>query len=123
MFDDISIEDYNEKSFTVNGETRQYKGSIKKLGGSWNPRIKAWIFPINKKEIVRAWQRKGEHIAEEEEHTQQKQYTNRDPTLAMIMAKLENIERLLLEKSDDVVIVSDDDDDEVIPKRLLGTRR
>lgn len=50
MFLTLDIEDYNELSFVVRGETGKYQKDLKLLGGRWNPNLKGgpgWLF--NKK--------------------------------------------------------------------------
>ena len=61
---DIILEKYSEKSFILKGNTIQYKQDIKQLGGSWNPSLKAWIFPISKMEVIEKWLDKGEKTVE-----------------------------------------------------------
>lgn len=69
-YDDITIEDYTEKSFVIRGSTEQYKKDIKTLGGKWNPRLRdgpGWIFPITKKDIVTKWRNTGESLIRPED--------------------------------------------------------
>lgn len=61
---DIILEKYSEKSFILKGNTIQYKQDIKQLGGTWNPSLKAWIFPISKMEVIEKWLDKGEKTVE-----------------------------------------------------------
>lgn len=54
----ITIENYNEKSFAVYGNTKKYKEEMKALGGKWCPNLigrKGWIFSNKKKPEVEAW--------------------------------------------------------------------
>ncbi len=61
---DIILEQYSEKCFILKGNTIQYKQDIKQLGGMWNPSLKAWIFPISKREVIEKWLDKGEKTIE-----------------------------------------------------------
>ena len=52
-------DDYSEKSFAVYGETKQFKDTLKALGGRFNRYLKidgdskiGWIFPNSRKEVV-----------------------------------------------------------------------
>jgi hypothetical protein len=60
----IYIEDYTTKSFVVRGETRDYKDSIKSIGGKWNSSLTdresgdkfgAWLFWNDKRVDVQKW--------------------------------------------------------------------
>lgn len=53
---DIIIEDYNDKSFVVRGNTKPIKDDLKALGGFFSFRLKggpAWCFSLKKKEAVK----------------------------------------------------------------------
>ena len=41
-----------KKAFAVTGDTKTHKTSLKKLGGRWNGKLVAWIFPLTKQEEV-----------------------------------------------------------------------
>ena len=65
---DIYIEDYSPKSFVVRGDTREYKDSLKTLGGKWNSSLTdkqsgdkfgAWLFWGDKKKEIVDWIEKG----------------------------------------------------------------
>jgi hypothetical protein len=71
VFADIKIVDYTGKSFVVTGETKQYRESMRSLGGKWNgsltdkktgEKFGGWIFPATKKKDVSSWQQKGKHL-------------------------------------------------------------
>ena len=69
-FNDISVEQYTERSIVVRGETRKYKEDLKKLGGKYNSRLRGepgWIFPITKKGDVLSFISNGERLVSEEE--------------------------------------------------------
>jgi hypothetical protein len=60
----ICIQDYSAKSFVVRGETRDYKDSLKSLGGKWNASLTdketgekfgAWIFWSDKRQEIEEW--------------------------------------------------------------------
>lgn len=54
----MNIEDYTEKSFVVYGETKNFKESLKELGGKYNSNLKVgpgWVFSKNNKEKVEQW--------------------------------------------------------------------
>jgi hypothetical protein len=50
--DTIEINDYTEKTFIVQGNTKDYKDKLKEIGGKWNGFKKFWIFPNSKREEV-----------------------------------------------------------------------
>ncbi len=50
--DEIVINDYTEKTFIVQGNTKDYKDKLKEIGGKWNGIKKFWIFPNSKREEV-----------------------------------------------------------------------
>ncbi len=50
--DTIEINDYTEKTFIVQGNTKDYKDKLKEIGGKWNGIKKFWIFPNSKREEV-----------------------------------------------------------------------
>jgi hypothetical protein len=69
-FNDIKIEDYTDRSFVVNGETRKYKEDLKKLGGKYNGNLKngpGWIFPKSSESSVKNFIKEGKRIVTEEE--------------------------------------------------------
>lgn len=60
----IQCQKYTEKSIVVRGETRDFKESLKALGGKWNSKLTdkstqetfgGWIFPISKTPEVEKW--------------------------------------------------------------------
>ena len=54
----ISIQNYNDKSFAVYGDTKEYKEVLKNLGGKWNRKLsggQGWIFPNNCRLNVNDW--------------------------------------------------------------------
>lgn len=76
MSQSIYIEEYSTKSFVVRGETRDYKESLKALGGKWNSRLTdketgdkfgAWLFWSDKRIDIDDWFNKG---CQEMENTQ-----------------------------------------------------
>ena len=64
-FTNITIEDYSEKAFVVKGDTKDYKDSLRELGGKYNSNLRdgaGWIFPKTKKSAVEAWKNSGKHL-------------------------------------------------------------
>ena len=67
MSNSIYIEEYSYKSFVVRGDTREYKESLKAMGGKWNSRLTdkngdkfgAWLFWTDKRKEVNSWFSKG----------------------------------------------------------------
>jgi hypothetical protein len=63
----VYIENYRDKSIVVRGESREYKESLKAMGGKWNSnltddsgeRFGAWIFWKGKQAEVEKWARNG----------------------------------------------------------------
>lgn len=69
-FEDISIEQYSERSIVVYGDTRKYKEDLKKLGGKYNSRLNGkpgWIFPKTKEGDVNRFINGGERLVSKEE--------------------------------------------------------
>lgn len=69
-FEDISIEQYSERSIVVRGDTRKYKEDLKKLGGKYNSRLRGepgWIFPKTKEEDINSFIKGGQRIVSEKE--------------------------------------------------------
>lgn len=69
-FEDISIEQYSERSVVVRGDTRKYKEDLKKLGGKYNSRLKGepgWIFPKTKEGDVNIFIKQGQRLVSKEE--------------------------------------------------------
>lgn len=51
------IESYSDKAIVVRGNTKQWRESLKEIGGKWNPNLTGgagWIFPKTKKDVVEA---------------------------------------------------------------------
>lgn len=70
QFNDISVEDYTERSVVVRGETRTYKEDLKKLGGKYNGRLKGspgWIFPKTMEKDIKKFIKDGKRIVSESE--------------------------------------------------------
>ena len=58
VYEPISIETYNDKSFAVFGYTKEYRDELRELGGKWNTNLnrrKGWIFPNSKRQRVEEW--------------------------------------------------------------------
>lgn len=62
----IYSQKYTEKSIVVRGETKEFKESLKSLGGKWNSKLTdkstqetfgGWIFPLSKTSEVEKWMR------------------------------------------------------------------
>ena len=54
----MNIEDYTEKSFVVFGETKNFKDTLKELGGKYNSNLKVgpgWVFSKSNKDKVEKW--------------------------------------------------------------------
>ena len=57
-YNSVSIQNYNDKSFAVYGDTRKFKDELKNLGGKWAPKLSGgpgWIFSNNHRESVDKW--------------------------------------------------------------------
>lgn len=64
MSNPIYIQDYSPRTFIVRGETRDYKTSLRTIGGKWNPMLTdketglkfgAWIFFSEKRAEIEEW--------------------------------------------------------------------
>jgi len=69
-FKDINIESYSDYSIVVRGETRKYKEDLKKLGGTYNGRLKGgpgWIFRKTSLKNVNAFVKGGRRLVSDEE--------------------------------------------------------
>jgi hypothetical protein len=69
-FNDISLEEYSERSIVVRGDTRKYKEDLKKLGGKYNARLSGepgWIFSKRQQADVEKFISSGERIVSEQE--------------------------------------------------------
>ena len=54
----IRIQNYNDKSFAVFGDTKEFKDILKQLGGKWNRKLSGgpgWIFANNCRDNVNKW--------------------------------------------------------------------
>ena len=54
----MNIEDYTEKSFVVFGETKNFKETLKELGGKYNSNLKVgpgWVFSKSNKDKIEQW--------------------------------------------------------------------
>lgn len=53
------MEEYNDRSFAVRGDTKRYKDSLRQIGGRWNPNLKGgagWIFSKKRHyDQVKSW--------------------------------------------------------------------
>jgi len=77
-FTDITIKDYTDNSFIVEGDTRKYKEDLKKLGGKYNSFLKngpGWIFPKTNENNVKSFIKKGKRLVTEEEAKQGEERT------------------------------------------------
>ena len=66
----MNIEDYTEKSFVVFGETKNFKETLKELGGKYNSNLKVgpgWVFSKSNKEQVEQWMNSISNIKSKEE--------------------------------------------------------
>ena len=110
MAQNIYIEDYSDKSFVVRGETREYKDSLKNLGGKWNSRLTdkdsgdvfgAWMFWNGKRKDVNNWFKKGCSLLENNhiEYKEQSSTNNSTRHLSLnfqrLESKLDNLTKLL----------------------------
>jgi hypothetical protein len=66
-FTDIYIEDYTPSSVVVRGETKLHKDDLKKLGGSYNPKLRdgsvGWIFRKSTEKDIIDYIEKGVRIS------------------------------------------------------------
>lgn len=111
MAQNIYIEDYSDKSFVVRGETREYKDSLKSLGGKWNSRLTdkdsgdvfgAWMFWNGKRKDIDNWFKKGcpELENNQTDYNQQSSTNNSNRQLSTLNfqrleSKVDNLTKLL----------------------------
>lgn len=111
MAQNIYIEEYSDKSFVVRGETREYKESLKSLGGKWNSRLTdkdsgdvfgAWMFWNGKRKDVNNWFKKGCPVLENT-HTEYKEQSSTNNSTRQLSSlnfqhlesKIDNLTKLL----------------------------
>jgi len=102
MSGSIYIEEYSAKSFVVRGETRQYRDSLKAMGGKWNSRLTdketgenfgAWLFWADKLEEVQEWLNNGCKVVENTRVGTSNQTSNQD--IKHLEAKLDRVTMML----------------------------
>lgn len=74
--EDITIQNYTDKSFVVRGDTKKYREYLKNLGGKWNSSLTdketgekfgGWIFPSIKQRDVKNWYNNRESLESDNE--------------------------------------------------------
>ena len=130
---DLNIENYSDKSFVIRGDsTREYKESLKALGGKWNSRLTdkengskfgAWLFWTEKRPEIERWLEQGCPIVEK---TAESRIASADTGLQKIIKRVDRIEALLQKITNSEVIdgkselVANGGNDNTRPKRLLN---
>ena len=140
---DIFLEEYTSKSFVIRGDTREYKDSLKAMGGKWNSsltdkrngeKFAAWLFWSDKRKEINDWIANGCSKVETE-ISSVGTINNRDDNSFAIkrleakidaltkmletFCKLPNTTRATKQIDSDV---ESDDEPPVKPKRLLSAR-
>ena len=138
---DIFLQEYTSKSFVVRGDTREYKDSLKAMGGKWNTsltdkqngeKFAAWLFWSDKRKEINEWIANGCSKVETESSSVG---INRDDNSFAIkrleekinvltkmletFCKLPNNTQATKQVDSDV---ESDDEPPVKPKRLLSAR-
>ena len=149
MSEIINIEDYTTKSFVVRGETREYKDTLKALGGKWNSRLTdketgdkfgAWLFWSDKRKEIDNWLLNGCKIVENNQENKETGFSTtssskeiKNEYIKKLEKKVDHLTRLVEalckaqdikeQKSDDDFLLLEEDHEEPIntspPKRLL----
>ena len=87
----LYIEEYSPKSFIVRGETREYKDSLKALGGKWNSSLTdkqsgdkfgAWLFWGEKRKEINEWIEKGCKAVNDSSQPNSSERTQRSSTFS-----------------------------------------
>lgn len=129
----VYIEDYSAKSFIVRGDTREYRVSLKAMGGKWangltdkntNERFGAWLFWSGKRKEIEGWISSGCKAVEKSDDTIMKRM---EATLIRLEHRITRLEDLVTQKLDRMmqiiisgeVIEDEDEDEDEEPKRLL----
>jgi hypothetical protein len=140
---DIFLEEYTSKSFVIRGDTKEYKDSLKAMGGKWNSSLTdkrngekfgAWLFWSDKRKEINEWIANGCSKVETEVSSVGT-INNRDDNSFAIkrleakidaltkmletFCKLPNTTRAIKQIDSDV---ESDDEPPVKPKRLLSAR-
>jgi hypothetical protein len=124
----LFIEDYTQQSFVVRGDTREYKDSLKALGGKWNTMLTnkdtgekfgAWVFWSVKRKEISSWIEKGcqkviAPISSTEKDTND--IKRLEKKMDYIIKMLESLSGKKLDNSD---VDSDIEYEEVVPKKRL----
>ena len=137
---DIFLQEYTSKSFVVRGDTREYKDSLKAMGGKWNSsltdkqngeKFAAWLFWSDKRKEINEWIANG--CSKVETDSSSVATINRDDNSIKRLEEKINVLTKMLEtfcklpnntqvtkqiESD----IESDDEPPVKPKRLLSAR-
>ena len=132
---DLRTQKYTDKSFVVRGDsTREFRGSLKALGGKWNSRLRdkegntfgAWLFWKEKEKEVKAWLEKGCKTIIPPPPQRDNLNDSLKQSLEQIHGRLKRIEALLQRRdiqtgsgSDSEVIEDSDDNRHPRPRRRL----
>ena len=136
---DIFLQEYTSKSFVVRGDTREYKDSLKAMGGKWNTsltdkqngeKFAAWLFWSDKRKEINEWIANG--CSKVETESSSVGINRDDNSIKRLEEKINVLTKMLetfckLPNNTQVTkqIESDiesDDEPPVKPKRLLSAR-
>jgi hypothetical protein len=147
MSKSVFIEDYTQKSFVVRGDTKEYKESLKTMGGKWNSGLSdkhtgdkfgAWLFWSDKRKEIESWIEKGCKITDSTPVNFTGANNSRDGSenIKRLEAKVDDLTKMLKSicrhhqidlgerrgttQALDSDVESDDDIKHVRPKRLLS---
>jgi len=134
---DIFVQEYSPKSFVVRGETKEYKDSLKAMGGKWNnsltdkdsnDKFGAWLFWNDKRKEINDWFANGCPTGCSSTLQPMKTLNKDDNTIKRLEAKIDILTKMIetlcksSTKQIDSDIESDSDEPPVKPKRLLSVR-
>jgi len=150
MSSHIYIEDYSGKSFVVRGDTREYKDSLKALGGKWNSRLTdkqtdekfgAWLFWSDKRSDLDSWLEKGcpsvqnsgesrspvrsssNYVSHGGDADRIKRLEEKVDNLTKMLTSICSFHNISMKESCEDEIVIEDDEPKAPGKRLLGKNR
>jgi hypothetical protein len=137
---DIFLEEYTSKSFVIRGDTKEYKDSLKAMGGKWNSSLTdkrngekfgAWLFWSDKRKEINDWIANGCSKVETDGSSVATTNSRDDNSFAIkrLESKIDALTKMLetfckttrATKQVDSDVESDDEPP-VKPKRLLSTR-
>lgn len=131
--DDLTVEDYSEKSIVVRGDTRPHKDKLKMLGGKWNPGLRdggGWIFSKRFEVNVMEYISSGKITAPDwslqknTKHKTSPSNGNQQEEMRKLRKRVENLEKLLEDKLNKILDNEpeiEEESEEEMP-RLLNKR-